>query len=173
MILHACNKISFVKFAVLYLFFASTFLDVVQGNDSNSKTDLKHAAVDSSFESDSIVMRKAALLSMPYDQVAHDGHPRQSIVSRELSDGRNTDTSFDPNSSTITNNIEWKDNNGNPLKNGRGGKIARIDGVWYWVGSEPVFESSGERVSISVLLYSLSHWFNYFGSQTFLLYQGW
>ena len=38
---------------------------------------------------------------------------------------------------------KWKSS-----KNGCGGKIAKIDGVCYWVGSEPVSESDGGRVRI-------------------------
>lgn len=50
---------------------------------------------------------------------------------------RTSDNPFDVSSTTITNNVPWKDNNGRILETGRGGKISRFDGYWWWVGSQP------------------------------------
>mmetsp|Transcript_3550 Transcript_3550/g.4074 ORF Transcript_3550/g.4074 Transcript_3550/m.4074 type:complete len:248 (-) Transcript_3550:15-758(-) len=44
---------------------------------------------------------------------------------------------FDGKSSTVRNDVEWRDNNRNLLNIGRGGKITEIDGVHYWIGSKP------------------------------------
>jgi len=56
-----------------------------------------------------------------------------------------TDLGFNKWSMTITNDVEWKDNDGNLLDVGRGGKIAYIDEVFWWVGTKPV---SSSHVSI-------------------------
>jgi len=47
------------------------------------------------------------------------------------------DLPYHLSSKTITNDVEWKDKNGNILETGRGGKISKIDGVWYWIGHQP------------------------------------
>ena len=60
------------------------------------------------------------------------------------------DSPYDIFSKTITNDVEWKDNNGNILETGRGGKISKIDGVWYWIGHQPS-PSGGKWVSSKVL----------------------
>ena len=60
----------------------------------------------------------------------------RSSNSRELEETNHGDSPYDPDSTTITNNVQWKDNNGTPLQNGRGGKIAKLHKSWYWVGSQ-------------------------------------
>lgn len=59
---------------------------------------------------------------------------------------RTSDNPFDVSSTTITNNVPWKDNNGRILETGRGGKISRFDGYWWWVGSQPakVWKDGGD-----------------------------
>mmetsp|Transcript_433 Transcript_433/g.723 ORF Transcript_433/g.723 Transcript_433/m.723 type:complete len:425 (-) Transcript_433:616-1890(-) len=47
------------------------------------------------------------------------------------------DDPFDKSSTTITNNVPWKDNNNRIIEAGRGGKITWFDGYWWWVGSQP------------------------------------
>lgn len=66
----------------------------------------------------------------------------QEIRGREME----TEDQFDSSSQTITNDVAWKDNNGNILEIGRGGKISKIGGIWYWVGNQPS-PSGGKWVS--------------------------
>lgn len=44
---------------------------------------------------------------------------------------------YSPTSSTITNDIWWKDNNGNDIKASYGGHITFIGDTYYWVGNDP------------------------------------
>lgn len=48
-----------------------------------------------------------------------------------------SDTPFDPTSTTVTNDEPWYDNHGNIIETGRGGKISFFDGYYYWIGSQP------------------------------------
>ncbi|GFH61961.1 predicted protein [Chaetoceros tenuissimus] len=50
---------------------------------------------------------------------------------------RQVDNPHNPSSSTIKNNVQWKDQNGDLLNIGRGGKITKIGDVFYWVGHQP------------------------------------
>ncbi len=56
-------------------------------------------------------------------------------------------------SSTITNNQVWYDDNDMPIKANRGGYInpKKINGFWYWVGSEAHSEwvSADQMISMS------------------------
>ena len=47
------------------------------------------------------------------------------------------DNPHDPFSSTIKNNVQWRDQNGDIMEIGRGGKITKIGDVYYWVGHNP------------------------------------
>ena len=100
---------------------------LVAGEDKN---DSKHTDTDSMEPKGSAAFTKRAteLLRTTIDQYNH------TINSYEL---RDTDDPFNPNSTLITNNVPWRDNNGNLLENGRGGKISKIGRNWYWIGSQP------------------------------------
>mmetsp|Transcript_21632 Transcript_21632/g.26552 ORF Transcript_21632/g.26552 Transcript_21632/m.26552 type:complete len:372 (-) Transcript_21632:183-1298(-) len=50
---------------------------------------------------------------------------------------RHHDQEWSSKSRKITNDVQWRDDHGNILETGDGGKISIIDGVWYWVGCEP------------------------------------
>ena len=50
---------------------------------------------------------------------------------------RQVDNPYDSSSSTIRNNVQWKDQNGDLLHIGRGGKITKIGDIFYWVGHKP------------------------------------
>jgi len=73
--------------------------------------------------------------------------------SSSKSKGKYEDLPYNPRSKTITNDVEWKDNNGNLLDVSRGGKISNIDGIFCWVGTTP-FSS---KVSTIVAYWSFSH----------------
>mmetsp|Transcript_10910 Transcript_10910/g.16360 ORF Transcript_10910/g.16360 Transcript_10910/m.16360 type:complete len:374 (+) Transcript_10910:40-1161(+) len=67
--------------------------------------------------------------------------------SRSKSKGKYEDLPYNPRSKTITNDVEWKDNNGNLLDVSRGGKISNIDGIFCWVGTTP-FSSKADNGDI-------------------------
>jgi len=46
---------------------------------------------------------------------------------------RHHDQEWSSKSRKITNDVQWRDDHGNILETGAGGKISIIDGVWYWV----------------------------------------
>lgn len=56
-------------------------------------------------------------------------HQSEEHVERKL---------FNAESTRITNNVIWYDDEGEPLKANRGGAISKkkFNGYWYWVGSE-------------------------------------
>ena len=54
-----------------------------------------------------------------------------------ISDSIHHDEEWSRQSRNITNDVLWRDNYGNVLRTGCGGKISIIDTVWYWVGCEP------------------------------------
>lgn len=37
----------------------------------------------------------------------------------------------------IANDKPWKDTEGNEIKAGKGGQLTKIDGTWYWIGTDP------------------------------------
>ena len=47
------------------------------------------------------------------------------------------DNTHDPSSSIIKNNVQWRDQNGDIMEIGRGGKITKIEDAYYWVGHNP------------------------------------
>lgn len=62
------------------------------------------------------------------------------------------DNPHDPSSSTIKNNVQWKDQNGDLLNIGRGGKITKIGDFFYWIGHEP---APGPNLQVSLVYFSL------------------
>jgi len=68
------------------------------------------------------------------------------------------DVTYDKSSKNINNDVEWKDNNGNLLDVSRGGKISKIDGVFWWVGTKPFSSESNVSFDKSIFLHaSLLH----------------
>lgn len=59
----------------------------------------------------------------------------EEVVQTE--DRKKKDRSFNPNSTTIRNDVKWLDDRGMQLDTTRGGEISKIDGVFYWVGTRP------------------------------------
>lgn len=47
-----------------------------------------------------------------------------------------SDTKYDPNSSIITNDTWWKDNNGQNINASMGGHISKFGDTYYWIGSD-------------------------------------
>ena len=54
-----------------------------------------------------------------------------------IKDGDNASNSFNANSSIITNDIWWKDNNGNDILASMGGHITQVGDMYYWIGNDP------------------------------------
>ena len=42
-----------------------------------------------------------------------------------------------PKAVNIVNDKPWKDTEGNEIKAGKGGQLTKIDGTWYWIGTDP------------------------------------
>jgi len=55
----------------------------------------------------------------------------------EKSNAPPIDNEHDPTSTRITNDVKWFDENNNEIAAGYGGKITKLNGVWYWVGTPP------------------------------------
>jgi len=64
------------------------------------------------------------------------------------------DNPYNPNSTRIRNDVQWRDNNGDLLNVGRGGKITKIDGIYYWVGNKPAGKWSAGG---DIYLYKSTH----------------
>ena len=64
---------------------------------------------------------------------------------------RQVDNPHNPSSSTIKNNVQWKDQNGDLLNIGRGGKITKIGNTYYWIGHTPA-PGPNLQVSLNLLL---------------------
>ena len=60
-----------------------------------------------------------------------------------------TDNPYDPSSSTIKNNVQWRDQHGNLLNIGRGGKIRKLGNTYYWIGHEP---APGPNLQVRITL---------------------
>ena len=116
-----------VASALLCFLLVRTLSASVIGHDDNvNGSKLKHAEIDSSRAEDPAPIRKEAAEPLLTSAVDLNDVPQE----------HHADDPFDPKSTTITNNVQWKDNNENPLQIGRGGKLAKISGVWYWIGSQ-------------------------------------
>jgi len=63
-----------------------------------------------------------------------------------------SDLPYDADSTVITNDVVWSDDNNNPIYAGYGGKISKIDGAWYWAGSQPLSFSRSQPFSAGVSL---------------------
>jgi len=61
-----------------------------------------------------------------------------------------SDLPYDADSTVITNDVVWSDDNKNPIYSNYGGKISKLDDAWYWVGSQPL--SSGVSLNASLQL---------------------
>lgn len=55
-------------------------------------------------------------------------------------------TTFDPNSSTITNDIWWADNNGEDIQASMGGHITKVGDTYYWVGNNQNYAEDGADI---------------------------
>ena len=72
----------------------------------------------------------------------------EEVVQTEVR--KKKDRSFNPNSTTIRNDVKWLDDRGMQLDTTRGGEISKIDGVFYWVGTRPYTHKN-----VSYRLYSI------------------
>lgn len=59
------------------------------------------------------------------------------MQTRQLQPLFQVDNPHESSSSTIINNVQWKDQNGDEMNIGRGGKITKIGDVFFWIGHEP------------------------------------
>ena len=129
---------SYITAALLCFLFVPTLAALEHNHSSNSNSDIFDSILALK-ETDSTSNTKRTA-----DHFLTNHDSTKDSIGRELPQD-DADEEYDPNSTTITNNVEWKDNNGDPLQNGRGGKLARIDRTWYWIGSQS--SSSGIWVS--------------------------
>ena len=67
-------------------------------------------------------------------------------------------------SKNINNDVEWKDNNGNLLDVSRGGKISKIDGIFWWVGTKPFYSETNVSIEKNIFLHASLHSSNSFQS---------
>ena len=77
-----------------------------------------------------------------------ESHQHQDGAQTQGVSVKSQNNEFNPNSYMITNDAAWRDNHDDILENGSGGKISKINRIWFWVGRKPSLKGQQETVSI-------------------------
>jgi len=80
--------------------------------------------------------KESALVDAAENDTRKQEHIAQKIILLPRR-ANSADRPFDLWSRSIWNDIEWKDDHGNHIDAGRGGRISKIDGIFWWVGTKP------------------------------------